>query len=77
MKLVKKISSKFNRTFYLSSMDIETEFLRKSDLAVNSSHTIVPVFEVKYAEKIYNDSSLIDLCHFFIFEFNEKVFKKN
>ncbi len=43
MELVRKVSANFIRTIYLSSMDIEQEFLRRCDLATDGKHTIVPV----------------------------------
>ncbi len=46
MNLVSIISENFSRTIYLSSMDIEKEFLRRCDLATDGNHTIVKVYEV-------------------------------
>ena len=75
MKLVKKISSKFDKTIYLSSMDIEQAFLKKCDLDCNGGHTIVDVREVEYARDMYKTEALTDLCHFYVFEMNERVLK--
>lgn len=46
MRVVGRISAKFQRTIYLSSMGIEKEFLRRCDLATDGNHTIVKVYEV-------------------------------
>ena len=52
-------------------MDIEIEFLKICDLGTDGWNTIVPIKEVLYSSLIYRPQSLIEICHFFIFCFNE------